>query len=218
LGSCNGPAILVDTPHFDLLETLRWTPEEGFALLERHLQRLQRSAHHFEFVCPLGEVQDALERAVAAADRPLRVRLLVGRDGTIRTEAFQLEPSTGTMRVRLAAAPVDPTDTFLFHKTTHRMQQERERSSAYDEIVLWNPDRFVTEAINANIVVEVDGRAVTPPIECGLLAGTMRAELLEKKEISEAKVSIEDLQRSPRFWLINSVRGWRAASLAATPS
>jgi para-aminobenzoate synthetase/4-amino-4-deoxychorismate lyase len=182
------------------------------------LHRLSRSARHFEFVCPLEEVQDALERAVAAADRPLRVRLLVGRDGTVRTEVFPLEPSTGTMRVRLAAAPIDPTDPFLFHKTTYRMQQERERAVEYDEIVLWNPDRFITEAINANIVVEVDGRAVTPPIECGLLAGTMRAELLEKKAISEAKVSIEDLQRAPRFWLINSVRGWRAASLAATPS
>ena len=173
------------------------------------MHRLSRSARHFEFVCPLEEVQDALERSVAAADRPLRVRLLVGRDGTVRTEAFNLEPS---------AVPIDPTDPFLFHKTTYLMQQERERSPEYDEIVLWNPDRFITEAINANIVVEVDGRAVTPPIECGLLAGTMRAELLEKKAISEAKVSIEDLQRALRFWLINSVRGWRAASLAATSS
>jgi para-aminobenzoate synthetase/4-amino-4-deoxychorismate lyase len=182
------------------------------------LDRLSRSAQHFEFVCPLGEVQDALERAVVAAVRPLRVRLLVGRDGTVRTEAFQLEPSTGTVCVRLAAAPIDPTDIFLFHKTTHRVQQERERSPEYDEIVLWNPDRFVTEAINANIVVEVDGRGVTPPTECGLLPGTMRAELLEKKTIAEARVSIDDLQRAPRFWLINSVRGWRAASLAATLS
>jgi para-aminobenzoate synthetase/4-amino-4-deoxychorismate lyase len=182
------------------------------------LHRLSQSARHFEFICPLEEVRDALEGAVAAADRPLRIRLLVGRDGTVRTEAFHLEPSTGTMRVRLAALPIDPTDPFLFHKTTYRMQQERQRSPEYDEIVLWNPDRFITEAINANVVVEVDGRAVTPPIECGLLAGTMRAELLEKKTISEAKVSIDDLQRTSRFWLINSVRGWRAADLVATPS
>jgi para-aminobenzoate synthetase/4-amino-4-deoxychorismate lyase len=218
LGSRNGPIILVDTPPFELLETLRWTPEDGFFLLERHLHRLRRSAQHFEFVFPMGDVQGALERAVGAADRPLRVRLLVGRDGTVHTETFQLEPSTGTMRVRLATAPIDPTDIFLLHKTTHRMQQERERLLGYDEVVLWNPDRFITEAINANIVVEVGRRLVTPPIECGLLGGTMRAELLEKKEISEAKVSIEDLQCAPRFWLINSVRGWRAASLAATSS
>jgi para-aminobenzoate synthetase/4-amino-4-deoxychorismate lyase len=182
------------------------------------LHRLQRSARHFEFVYHLEKVQDALDRAVADADRPQRVRLLVGRDGMIRAETFPLEPSTGTMRVRLAAAPIDPTDTFLFHKTTHRVQQERERSLGDDEVVLWNPDRFITEAINANIVVEVGGGLVTPPIECGLLGGTMRAELIDKKEISEAKVSIEDLQRASRFWLINSVRGWRAATLAATAS
>ena len=204
-------------PHFDLLETLRWTPEEGFFLLERHVDRLLRSAQDFAFTCELGNIRSTLERSVARSDRPLRVRLLVARDGSVRTEIFPLEPSTGTMRVGLASAPIDPTDIFLFHKTTHRVQQERERSSGYDEIVLWNPDRYVTEAINANVVVEVDGRAVTPPIECGLLAGTMRTELLEKEAISEAKVSIDDLQRAPRFWLINSVRGWRPAVLAASP-
>ena len=200
-------------PQFDLLETLRWTPEERFFLLERHLHRLQESARYFGFRCRLPDVREALERAVAAAGGALRIRLLVGRDGGIRTEASPLELSTGTLRVGMAAMPIDPADPFLFHKTTNRPQQERERSPAYDEMMLWNPAGEITEAMTANIVVDLDGRAATPPVECGLLAGTLRAELLAAGKICEARITVDQLRSSPRFWLINSVRGWRPAVL-----
>lgn len=205
----------LDNP-FDLLETLRWTPAEGFYLLHRHLDRLQASAGFFGYECPLGDVRDALARAVAAADGPLRVRVLVGRSGAVRVEPAPLEPSGGSLRVGLAVRPVDPANPFLLHKTTNRTEQERERSPEYDEIILWNPDREVTEAMTANIVADLDGngRLVTPPVSCGLLAGTMRAELLATGEIEEARIPVARLIAAPRFWLINSVRGWRAAVLA----
>jgi para-aminobenzoate synthetase/4-amino-4-deoxychorismate lyase len=80
-------------------------------------------------------------------------------------------------------------------------------------VILWNPKREVTESTIANVVVEIDGRRLTPPIECGLLAGTFRAELLAAREIVEARVTIDDLQTASRIWLINSVRGWCPAVL-----
>jgi para-aminobenzoate synthetase/4-amino-4-deoxychorismate lyase len=203
-----------DVRSFDLLETMRWTPEAGFFLLERHLQRLKASAQYFGFRCSPGDVRDALAGAVASANQPLRVRVLVGRDGAVRVERTPLEPAAGTLRVGLAAKPIDPTSPFLFHKTTNRFQQEQARSPAYDEMVLWNPEREITEAITANIVVDLAGRLVTPPIECGLLAGTLREELLGAGEIGEERISIERLLGASRFWLINSVRGWRPAVLS----
>ncbi len=181
------------------------------------MRRLQASAEYFGFRCVLDDVLERLERSIEPADSALRVRLLVRRDGDIRIETTQLEPSIGTMRIALASAPIDPTDPFLFHKTTNRTQQERERTDAYDEMVLWNPDREVTEAMTANIVAEVDGRPVTPPVECGLLAGTMRAELLANGEIFEARIPVDRLVTAPRLWLINSVRGWRPARLDEGP-
>ena len=144
----------------------------------------------------------------------MRVRLLVNDTGDIRTEVMRLEPGQSAVRVALAAMPIDPTNPFLFHKTTNRAHLLRERLPGCDETVLWNPAREVTEAVNANIVVELDGRAVTPLVECGLLGGTLRAELLERGEIVEGRVPIERLLDAPRFWLVNSVRGWRPAVLA----
>ncbi len=73
---------------------------------------------------------------------------------------------------------------------------------------MWNPSHEVTEAITVNVVVEIDGRRVTPPVGCGLLPGTLRAELLARGEIAEARVTVDELIGGPRFWLINSVRGW----------
>ena len=81
-------------------------------------------------------------------------------------------------------------------------------------MLLWSGTGQVTEATTANLVAEIDGRRVTPPVSSGLLAGTCRAEMLEAGEITESVISIDDLGRATRLWLINSVHGARQAVLA----
>jgi para-aminobenzoate synthetase/4-amino-4-deoxychorismate lyase len=76
---------------------------------------------------------------------------------------------------------------------------------------LWNRSRQVTEATTANIVAEVEGVLVTPPVTCGLLPGTFRAELLARGEIQERILTLDDLRSASRVWLINSVYEWREA-------
>ena len=74
-------------------------------------------------------------------------------------------------------------------------------------MILWNAAGEVTEATDFNIVAQIGGTRVTPPLSCGLLPGTMRAELLDRGEIVERVVTVDDLRRAERTWLINSVRG-----------
>ena len=62
-------------------------------------------------------------------------------------------------------------------------------------------------------MAEIGGRRITPPIECGLLAGTMRAELLDAGEIAAGRMTVEDLRSATGVWLINSVSGWTRAAL-----
>jgi para-aminobenzoate synthetase/4-amino-4-deoxychorismate lyase len=198
---------------FELLETLRWTPQEGWYLLERHLARLQASARHFGFPCSPAAIEDAL-RAAGRGAAPLRVRLLVPEDGAVRTESTVLDLDRRTMRVRLALQAIDPADEFLYHKTTNRGVYERARRADCDDVLLWNARREATESTIANLVVEIEGgRRVTPPVACGLLPGTMRAELLDRGEIGEARVSVDQLRSAERIWLVNSVRGWCDARL-----
>jgi para-aminobenzoate synthetase/4-amino-4-deoxychorismate lyase len=73
----------------------------------------------------------------------------------------------------------------------------------------------VTESCIANVVILRKGRWVTPPLRCGLLNGTYRMELLENREISEETVSLSELNKAEKIFLINSVRKWWEASLPA---
>jgi para-aminobenzoate synthetase / 4-amino-4-deoxychorismate lyase len=198
---------------FDLLETMRWTPTEGWYLLDRHLDRLEGSARHFGFDYSRAKVVDALDKAVRAAEGPRRVRLLVDGEGGVRVEHTPLDLQQGFMRVRLAARPIDPTDVFLYHKTTNRLVYGQALLPDCDDVILWNPFGQVTESTIANLVVQLGGRRVTPPVSCGLLPGTMRAELLAAGQISEELVSVDELVAATRFWLVNSVRGWCDARL-----
>ncbi len=199
--------------HFQLLETLRWTPDEGYFLLERHLQRLDAAARRFGYPVDREGVRTALAQAVPTTRDPARVRLLVDHTGRTSTEVAPLDPVARPVRVGLAKRPIDPRNPMLFHKTTDRRHLERERVPGQGDTVLWNPAGEITETIIANIVVPFDGGRVTPPVACGLLPGTFRAELLARREIVERRVSIDELRRARRFWLINSVRGWYEAEL-----
>jgi branched-subunit amino acid aminotransferase/4-amino-4-deoxychorismate lyase len=65
----------------------------------------------------------------------------------------------------------------------------------------------VTETTIANVAVLRHGRWVTPPVECGLLPGVMRAELLARGEIVEAVVRADELVMGETVRCFNAVRG-----------
>ncbi|MBA3296812.1 MAG: aminodeoxychorismate synthase component I, partial [Acidobacteria bacterium] len=201
--------VVGEHPDFRLLETIGWEPEQGFALLERHLARLSASAACFGFACDIDDVRVLLADAATALRRPSKMRVLLGHDGTVVCEARDrgLLPDR-PLRAALAAGSVSSRDLFLFHKTTRREVYDRARADCPDAeaVILWNADREVTEATDFNIVVEIDGEKVTPPIDCGLLPGTFRAELLARGEVTERRVTIDQLLAAPRVWLVNSVR------------
>jgi len=203
-------------PPFRLLETLRWTPADGFFLLEEHLGRLARSADYHGFALDAAAVRRALADVAGPLTTPARVRLLLARDGAIAVEAAALPPSgDAPIRVGLASAPVDSRSPWLYHKTTRREIYEKALASRpdCDEVLLWNERDEVTEAATANVIARLDGRLVTPPVSSGLLAGTLRQALLHQGRIAEAVLTRRDLARCEQLWLVNSVRLWRQAVL-----
>ena len=200
-----------ERPGYQLLETLLWTSEKGFALLDRHLERISASAACFGFPCDVAELRSVLKEAVAELHRPTKVRVMLESDGTVACEALDLTALPDRpLHAALAPTPIDRFNLFLFHKTTRREVYEAAKASRpeAEAVLLWNADGEITEATDFNVVIESDGRKVTPPLACGLLPGVMRAELLERGEISERRITVDELRAAPRIWLINSVRGW----------
>ena len=208
---------------FQLLETILWQRDGGFFLLDRHLSRLADSAAYFGIPCSSSAILATLEdRGRTFIADAYRVRLLVDGSGTVTLEAapFEQVPARDTLKVALAATAVDPDDRFLYHKTTRRAVYERARSECpgFDDVLLWNSSGELTESTIANVVVEHDGAYVTPPVSCGLLAGTYRAELLAKGDIREGIIRIVDLTPGTRVHLINSLRKWRTAVVHTRPA
>jgi para-aminobenzoate synthetase/4-amino-4-deoxychorismate lyase len=196
---------------FELLETMR-LDESGYRLLEEHLSRLEASAEYFGFPVSVAEVREALRlHAEGYAGDARRVRLLVAPDGRARVESESLAAlPAAPRRVALALTPVDGSDRFLYHKTTRRGVYDARRAERPElfDVLLWNERGELTEFTNGNLVVELDGRRWTPPRECGLLAGTFRAELLRRGEVAERVLTKGDLPRAARVWFVNGVRGW----------
>jgi para-aminobenzoate synthetase/4-amino-4-deoxychorismate lyase len=206
--------VLTESPEeFQLLETLLWTPDKGIFLLERHLKRLEESAEYFGFAVCIGKIRGEL--LALKLDGVNRIRILVSRSGALTLESGPFDPAAAKVpvRVRLAQRPIDISNRFLYHKTTCRQAYEDAKTNLgdCDDVLLWNPAGELTESTIANLVVELDGDLLTPPVECGLLAGTFRAELLLQGEIKEAVIRIEDLPRVRKVFLINSLRKWREA-------
>ncbi|MDC7234494.1 MAG: aminodeoxychorismate synthase component I [Spirochaetales bacterium] len=209
-----------DNREFSLLETIRWSRDEGFFLLNRHLARLEHSAVYFDYPFKQAEIKDALDSMAAAFSRnPVsrKVRLLLDKKGNLTLESAALPESGSTppWTIKLAAEPVSPANPFLYHKTTARevYQAHREKASGFDDVLLWNTRGEITESSIANVVVVTGETHCTPPVSSGLLAGTMRQKMLDQGLLTEKVIRKEDLPKAQRIYLINSVRGLMEAEL-----
>jgi para-aminobenzoate synthetase/4-amino-4-deoxychorismate lyase len=73
---------------------------------------------------------------------------------------------------------------------------------------LFNEKGEVTESCIANVAIRAkDATYVTPPVSCGLLAGTMRQALLTAGAVREKVITVAEIMEAKRVILFNSVRG-----------
>jgi len=201
---------------FDLLESLLWSPDDGYFLLERHVARLMRSAEYFGLDVVETAVIEALIGCADALTEPRKVRLTVNSE-QLTVNSVPLSEGMGQLqepiRIGLAAEPIQSDNIYLYHKTTYRDMYTEAFTSRpdCDDVAMWNERGEVTEAISSNIVVEMAGELWTPPVSCGLLAGTFREALIENGRLHEKVITKDDLLHSQAIFLINSVRRWRKA-------
>lgn len=205
---------------FRIYEAFLWEPSGGYFLLDEHLKRLQRSATHFRFRLDLDKTRNDISSLVSGFPaRPQKVRLELVRNGRTALSHQDARPST-PVRVALAPEPVDSADEFLRHKTSRRTLFDRALASRPEaqDVLLWNERGELTETCHANLVIELAGRKLTPPISSGLLPGIFRAHLLGRGEIEEVVLPVASLQKASALFLINSVRRWCDLRFPLQPS
>ena len=202
---------------FALVETMLFTPEEGFPLLAFHLERLAHSAAYFGFSFPEQEIRRLLRDTQQTLERPAKVRLLLREDGHLRLEAYPLEGLSTPVKIALAQRKVSPKERFLFHKTTYRPWYQPYRELALKQglfdVVFWGPGGELNEGTITNLFLEIDGKLWTPRLEAGLLPGVLREKLLREGSCQERPLFLQDLKRAHRIYVGNAVRGLLPACL-----
>ncbi len=202
-------------PNFYLIETMRWSPQEGFFLFKRHLARLVRSARYFGFVCDQNLVRDHLIAVIANERSPQRVRLTLDADGNIQVTIapFVAEAPDTVWRYAISERRTNSADPLFHHKTSARDLYDGEwrrlrDASGADDVIFLNERGEVTEGSRTTVFLERDGHWLTPPLTSGVLDGCLRRELIERADpvIQEQVLTVNDLA-SGQIWLGNALRG-----------
>jgi len=204
-------------------ETLKVLDGVPFALT-RHLRRLERSCKGLGLVAP-GEarVREAVEAVVAASGPAvgrLRITVTAGR-APLGSGRGEVAPILSV----LVGPPADwPPTTAV--AVCPWMRNERSpvaglKTTSYAENVValaWAQARGCSEALFANtrgelcegtgttVVVVLDGRLTTPPLDSGCLAGVTRELLLELVDAEVRPIELEELAVAEEVFLTSSTR------------
>lgn len=207
---------------FSLLETILWTAGEGFFLREKHVTRMMDSAAYFGIPISKERFEEYLERISRGFIEPQRVRLLLDQSGELTHQSRHWQPVEGhqVLNVCLASQPIDRDNVFLFHKTTQREIYEvaRRGLETFDDVLLYNQLGELTEFTMGNLILEVNDQLLTPPISCGVLAGTYRAHLLETGQTLERTITIDHIKNCTKIFRVNSIRHWQRAEIRKKPA
>ena len=205
--------------NFEILETLA-LKDGQWQNWPLHWARLQITAQHFRY--PLMQMQlEADMQRLAQQLYPLgdwRVRLALSVSGAVQFTVEALTPSAEPVVLQLAREPianaVAHSDVVRF-KTSVRQHYSAfaPQGAGVFDTVLFNEDAQITEGTRGNIALQLDGRWVTPPLQCGLLPGVGRALALSQGRLQEQVVTLEDARRATGWAFINSLRGWLDARL-----
>lgn len=165
---------------FQLIET-------GIDDWESHLLRMQHSAAELGFKFHKPVIEGAK-------------RILLNKDGSFAIEEKSFS-QVKSKKIKINRK-VHSANPFLYHKTTIREQMP---ADVFDEIGV-NERGEITEGTFTNIAVKINGKLFTPPVSCGLLAGTYREKLLKNGIMEEKILYLEDLEKAEKIFCFNSVR------------
>ena len=194
----------------DLIETMRFTPEDGVPLLELHLERIKASAAELGFAFDRHAVRNAIQALCFDADAPARLRLVAARSGAYSLELSPLPADLNQpARCAVLRLPVDPSDWRLRHKSSDRgfydLGLAAAKAAGADEALLLRDDGLLTEGCFTNLFVERGGKLLTPPASLGLLPGVLRRSLIEQGRAEETELTLDDLKDG--FLIGNALRG-----------
>ncbi|MEM8937711.1 MAG: aminotransferase class IV [Bacteroidota bacterium] len=207
---------------------------------EDHYFRLMASMRILRMEIPMSFTLEYLQKEIMSTvlsnnlvNRSARVRLTVSRNEgglytpetntvsyTIETSALDSPFYTlkeGVYEVELFKDYFVNKDMLSQLKTTNKILNVLAgvyaKENGYDNCILLNSDKQVTEAINGNVFLIQGNTVKTAPLEDGCLNGIVRKKVIEiieaseELELLETSISPFELQKGDDFFITNSISG-----------
>ena len=211
-----------------IFETLLVVPNgaevTAFAV-RRHLERLRRSAHSLGLVCPFGDedLRAAIARCLDVAPGAGVVRITAtsgggalgshrgeGPGSTIVIAGNQppdYPPGTAVAVVPFARNERGATagvKTTSYAENVLALDMARRRGAS--EAIFADTRGRVSEGTGSNIFWTNGERLHTPPLDTGCLAGVTRELIMERLDVAETHLPVEELPLVPEAFLASSTR------------
>lgn len=201
-----------------LIETMRVDKGATIALLPYHVARLKKSAHALGYPFDEKQLRTAIDTClVSLPEADFSLRLTLSATGTLHLEHNLLVATTEPVSLLLSPTPLR-NNPWLQHKTTNRQwfaeatQYIAQHPRIFD-VVFFNEHNQLCEGSRSNIYIQHEGLWLTPPIQCGLLGGVKRAQLLATQQVQTAVITKETLLSASAIRVSNALRGWLDANL-----
>ena len=196
--------------NFSLIETILF--DKNYEHLDLHLKRLKESAEYFDYRFNEEKIILALNELLPKLKNyRFKIRILLDRFGEVTIHENPLTDEWKDMKLKVSSYRTDKNDIFLFHKTTNRgtynQELEDARNNGFFDSILLNNDGHVTEGTITNLYIKKKDRLFTPPLECGLLNGTIRQTLINKNEVEEKIITLKNIKTADEIFISNAIIG-----------
>ena len=195
-----------------VVETIK--VEKGRAIFcEEHLKRLHQSLEFFGISQKISEeeVQEYLDKQ---EEKDFALKIVVSSKNILylkRENPYLSQNREKGLRLCFSKVLRNSTSAMVYHKTTqyyeNLLEKKKVKECGYDEVLFWNERGELTEGAVSNIFFIKGEKLYTPAVSCGLLAGIIRAKVMERYTVEEKIIRKEDLETFDACFMTNSLLG-----------
>lgn len=200
---------------YGLFETILYE-ENNLMNFDRHMSRLSKSLVVFQ----MPEINKesirtkALEVMSVTDDNALRISCYKEANGIKITYETRLSIGKVSYHIKTSAVKRHSNNFLFQHKSSCHLNNYIEKVSIQDTVVdetlHYNENGNLTEGIYTNVFFVKDKVLFTPSIDCGLLPGIMRANVIESAEklgipTKIGYYSIETIRSADEVFLTNAL-------------
>ena len=203
---CNESGWLLGSGIFETIKTVNGAPYA----LALHLQRAEVSAQILGFNIPSRSIIESAVRELLTAESNSHGHLRISFDLNGRWLAIHLpyQPLLASAKIRIHPDPFERraviVKSFPYDRRIAILNEAK--ILGFDEAIVYNNDGNISEGAVSNIVAQIEGQWITPPVSDGALPGIMRGLVIENCKVAIGSIPISRIGDITSAFLLSSLR------------